>query len=302
MNLPADAAIDAGGQGNVAAAEYMVRYDTTPPLPPVIQLAGGGNLSNDPRPEFIGTAELGSVVTLKDSDDNSIGSAVADSAGNWRIIPTVNLPSGSHQITATAVDSVGNSSQPSPPFDLEIDLIAPAKPSAASLVDGGNTTLAARPPLTGTAEPHSTVVLRDENGAIIGTGTVDASGIWVIVPTRDLSPGMHAITVRVTDRAGNESPVSDPFTFNRLEDDVLKPTNIVTPNGDGINDHFVIENIELYPNNTLVIFDKAGRVLYSVRGYKNEWDGKLNGVPLHEGTYYYVLVIMCLNTGTGNCL
>jgi gliding motility-associated-like protein len=75
-----------------------------------------------------------------------------------------------------------------------------------------------------------------------------------------------------------------------VKDDFVKlmPTNNFSPNGDGINDTWMVENIDAYPDHNLNIFDRAGRILYTVRSYKNEWEGKVNGVLLDEGTYYYV--------------
>ena len=69
----------------------------------------------------------------------------------------------------------------------------------------------------------------------------------------------------------------------------IKATNILTPNGDGYNDKWIIENIDFYPNNEVKIFDKAGRMVYGKKSYDNSWDGMLNGMPLAEGTYYYVI-------------
>ncbi|TBO40446.1 T9SS type B sorting domain-containing protein [Pedobacter kyonggii] len=69
----------------------------------------------------------------------------------------------------------------------------------------------------------------------------------------------------------------------------IKATNIMSPNGDGINDKWVIDNIDLYPNNEVKVFDKAGRFIYGKKGYDNSWEGTLNGVPLAEGTYYYIV-------------
>jgi gliding motility-associated-like protein len=60
--------------------------------------------------------------------------------------------------------------------------------------------------------------------------------------------------------------------------------NIFTPNGDGINDFFVIINIEQVENTQLDIFTKEGRVVYSKQSYDNTWDGR--GLP--DGTYYYI--------------
>jgi gliding motility-associated-like protein len=69
----------------------------------------------------------------------------------------------------------------------------------------------------------------------------------------------------------------------------VTPTNIITPNGDGINDYWVIENLDSYPDNEVQIFDKAGRILYQVKNYQNNWDGTINSNLLAEGTYYYVI-------------
>lgn len=73
--------------------------------------------------------------------------------------------------------------------------------------------------------------------------------------------------------------------------DILQASNIVSPDGDGINDVWTIRGIENYPLNELRIFDREGRVLYTTTGYKNTWDAKVNGNPLPEDTYYYILYL-----------
>lgn len=65
--------------------------------------------------------------------------------------------------------------------------------------------------------------------------------------------------------------------------------NILTPNGDGKNDFFFIKGLEKYPANKLTIFDRGGRTIFSTFNYQNDWDGYLNGRPLMEDTYYYIL-------------
>ncbi|RBL91240.1 DUF7507 domain-containing protein [Chitinophaga flava] len=67
--------------------------------------------------------------------------------------------------------------------------------------------------------------------------------------------------------------------------DIFVPTAF-TPNGDGINDKFIILGIDKYPGSSLVIFNRWGNVVYRSNDYRNEWDGS----QLHEGTYYYELV------------
>ncbi|MHB8208637.1 MAG: gliding motility-associated C-terminal domain-containing protein [Mucilaginibacter sp.] len=65
--------------------------------------------------------------------------------------------------------------------------------------------------------------------------------------------------------------------------------NILTPNGDGKNDYWVVKDISSYPNNTVTVFDRAGRIVYTRHGYANDWGGTLNGAPLAEDTYYYFI-------------
>ncbi|MHC1708110.1 MAG: choice-of-anchor L domain-containing protein [Bacteroidales bacterium] len=61
--------------------------------------------------------------------------------------------------------------------------------------------------------------------------------------------------------------------------------NVITPNGDGKNDKFVIQNLENYMINVLSIYDRWGKKVFEQSPYLNEWDGE--GVA--EGTYYVVL-------------
>jgi len=66
-----------------------------------------------------------------------------------------------------------------------------------------------------------------------------------------------------------------------------------TPNNDNINDVWMIENIDNYPDNEVMVFDRWGGLIFSARGYDNEfvvWDGRSNQsgqriVP--SGTYFY---------------
>lgn len=71
--------------------------------------------------------------------------------------------------------------------------------------------------------------------------------------------------------------------------EAIKPTNIISPNGDGKNDGWVIQDIRLYPNNTVTIYDKGGRAIYTKKGYNNDWNGTISDAALSQGTYYYII-------------
>lgn len=75
--------------------------------------------------------------------------------------------------------------------------------------------------------------------------------------------------------------------------------DVITPNGDGINDVWVIEGLADYPNNTVQIFDKWGNLLYEKQDYKNDWGGRSDkGDLVPDGTYFY-LVKLNANNATG---
>ena len=68
----------------------------------------------------------------------------------------------------------------------------------------------------------------------------------------------------------------------------IKIFNGFSPNGDGVNDNFVIEGVENYPNNILTIYNRWGVEVLNVKGYKNDWQGTWNGTNLPDGSYFYI--------------
>ena len=68
----------------------------------------------------------------------------------------------------------------------------------------------------------------------------------------------------------------------------LNAVNAITPNGDGVNDNWIIRNLESFNGYQLSIFDSSGRLLYQTNNYRNEWEGTYQGTPLGEGIYYYL--------------
>lgn len=69
----------------------------------------------------------------------------------------------------------------------------------------------------------------------------------------------------------------------------VKVFNGVSANEDGANDVFFIEDIDLFPNNEVKIYNRWGNQVYFKKGYKNEWKGEWNGKQLPDGTYYYII-------------
>ena len=65
--------------------------------------------------------------------------------------------------------------------------------------------------------------------------------------------------------------------------------NVFSPNGDNINDTWVIKYLDSYPDCIVQIFTRSGQQIFSSNGYSVPWDGKYNGQPLPVATYYYII-------------
>ncbi|MCY7352442.1 MAG: gliding motility-associated C-terminal domain-containing protein, partial [Cytophagaceae bacterium] len=167
--------------------------------------------------------------------------------------------SGKYWVTATAGQaaqcSVSDTSQVKvePPLSLPPDTI---------LCRGESLTLSAQ---------------RPNNQFIWNTGSRDSvisvreAGIYWVQAASGSCQLSDTIRVRVADCPG------------------LVP-NVFTPNGDGRNDTFVIDNIQLLPWR-MRIYNHWGTLIYVSAYYQNEWDG----AGLGSGLYYYELSSHVLN-------
>ena len=118
--------------------------------------------------------------------------------------------------------------------------------------------------------------------AVGGSGIVGSGANINVRPA-----GTTTYAVVVTNSFGYQATV--PLLLTVIVDYKLVPNNLVTPNGDGVNDRWVIPNIDMYPDNEVMVYDKAGRVVFAKRGYNSEWDGTVNGKKLKEDAYFYVI-------------
>ena len=65
--------------------------------------------------------------------------------------------------------------------------------------------------------------------------------------------------------------------------------NVFSPNGDNIHDTWDISFLNDYPNCKIEVFNRNGQIVLSSLGYGKPWDGRVNGIPLPIGTYYYII-------------
>ena len=99
-------------------------------------------------------------------------------------------------------------------------------------------------------------------------------------------------TLEVEDTLGCTNSASITISVSERPLPEIVIYNTFSPNGDGVNDYWVIENIDKYPNCTLDIYNRNGNKVFSASNYQNNWDGKFHNKDLPAHTYYYIL-----NTG-----
>ena len=92
-----------------------------------------------------------------------------------------------------------------------------------------------------------------------------------------------------TDGDGIGDNSDSDYNSDGLRDDVLFPSQFFSPNGDGINDTWNVVNTNLFPNCEVWIYTRSGELIFNKKGYANDWTGLLNGQPIPEASYVYMV-------------
>ncbi|KAA3625922.1 MAG: hypothetical protein DWQ02_20765, partial [Bacteroidetes bacterium] len=133
--------------------------------------------------------------------------------------------------------------------------------------------------------------------AIVSGGNGEYNYNWLNIEVIDLNqdvvtglcPGPYYL--QVTDSNGCES--LSGTVVGEVEDrrfPCLEQRIVITPDGNGSNDNFIIFCIGDLPDNNLQIFNRWGQLVYETENYDNSWEGtSFNGEPLPEGPYYFIL-------------
>ncbi|MBT1669463.1 MSCRAMM family adhesin SdrC [Curtobacterium flaccumfaciens pv. flaccumfaciens] len=267
---------DAGNESN--PTDTTVDVDTEAPTTPVV--TSPSDLADGTGP-ISGTAEPGSTVIIRDEDGNEIGRGEANDDGDFSIELDEPLDDGEHKLELIAQDKAGNESDPTD-TTVDVDTEAPTAPvvtSPSDLADG-------KGPISGTAEPGSTVIIRDEDGNELGRDTADENGDFEIVLDEPLTDGAHDLELIAQDKAGNES---DP-TKTTVDVDTEAPAAPVLEAFDDIVGGTGIVRGSAEPGSTVVIRDADGREIG--RGTADS-DGRFafrTTVPLEPGAHLLSVV------------
>jgi gliding motility-associated-like protein len=166
----------------------------------------------------------------------------------------------------------------------------PQAPIVANVKNGVLTSF--RPRLSGSAEPLSNITIYVDDKAHSVTAFSNDAGNWVYNFTDELAPGSHTFYVTANNSLGTSNASPKTAVELRLYSGEVVANNILTPNGDGKNDFWIVTDLQvMYPKNEVIVFDKVGKVVFKKANYQNDWDGSFNGAILNTGTYYYEINI-----------
>ncbi|WP_020528087.1 gliding motility-associated C-terminal domain-containing protein [Flexithrix dorotheae] len=138
--------------------------------------------------------------------------------------------------------------------------------------------------------------ISDPDGSIstIAWSQISGPEATLINPTEEdlllegLSEGVYTFRIVVTDNDGESSEALVSLTVLAVQVTEINAPNLFSPNGDGIDDVWVIEEIENYQNFKLTIFNRSGQRVFEAMPYNNDWNASNAGTELPEGAYYYI--------------
>ncbi|WP_052420457.1 Ig-like domain-containing protein, partial [Hyalangium minutum] len=203
-------ATDAVGNVSAESATHSFTVDATIPPAPVVLTPANGSVTNNTTPVISGTSEANATVTIY-LGAQQLGTTTADASGNWTLTVPTPLAEGPYDVSATATNVLGNTSERSNTNRFTIDTTPPEAPVITTPVNNavlGNK----RPVISGTAEANSTVTVTLD-GTVLGTATTSATGSWSLTPAADLAEGQHTAVATATDVAGNTSSPSNAVSF-----------------------------------------------------------------------------------------
>jgi gliding motility-associated-like protein len=272
VDIPNNVATDAATNGNTAANQLSTLYDGTNPNKPFVvaidtyTCAGTTSTTADNTLVFNGTAENSSIVDVF-VNNVSVGATTATSSGDWTFDYTsVTLADASYNITATAKDVANNTSDISSVFKIIIDTKDFDEDGIQDFCDED--------------DDNDGVLDADDNSYLPNPGQEDTDGDGLADVEEDCDTD-GVVNYYDTDVASCQDTI------------VMKSKYGISPNGDGINDNWVIEDIQLFPNNVVNIYNRSGKLVYTMKGYDNLFNGVSNKTnsskKLPVGAYYFTV-------------
>ena len=217
----------------------------TPVATPIVETVTGSTTKGY---EVKGTAEVGTTIEVRDAAGTVLGTATTGTDGKYTVTLDSGTATANQTLSVVAKNASGTESQP-------VTATTPADVTAPT-VDNITGNSGSGYEITGTADPNTTIEVRDPSGAVIGTGTSDANGDFTVtLPTGTTNPG-DTLTVIGKDNAGNESQPTEVLV--PADATVTAPT-VTGVTGNSVAGYQVTGTAD--PNATIEIRDADGNVI-----------------------------------------
>ncbi|EGO8327918.1 cell surface protein [Enterococcus faecalis] len=217
----------------------------TPVATPIVETVTGSTTKGY---EVKGTAEVGTTIEVRDAAGTVLGTATTGTDGKYTVTLAPGKATANQTLSVVAKNASGTESQPAT-ATTPADVTAPTVDNITGNSGSGYE-------ITGTADPNTTIEVRDPAGAVIGTGTSDANGDFTVtLPTGTTDPG-DTLTVIGKDNAGNESQPTEVLV--PADATVTAPT-VTGVTGNSVAGYQVTGTAD--PNATIEIRDVDGNVI-----------------------------------------
>ncbi len=217
----------------------------TPVATPIVETVTGSTTKGY---EVKGTAEVGTTIEVRDAAGTVLGTATTGTDGKYTVTLDSGTATANQTLSVVAKNASGTESQPAT-ATTPADVTAPTVDNITGNSGSGYE-------ITGTADPNTTIEVRDPSGAVIGTGTSDANGDFTVtLPTGTTNPG-DTLTVIGKDNAGNESQPTEVLV--PADATVTAPT-VTGVTGNSVAGYQVTGTAD--PNATIEIRDSDGNVI-----------------------------------------
>ncbi|EFE15286.1 TPA: cell surface protein [Enterococcus faecalis] len=217
----------------------------TPVATPIVETVTGSTTKGY---EVKGTAEVGTTIEVRDAAGTVLGTATTGTDGKYTVTLDPGTATANQTLSVVAKNASGTESQPAT-ATTPADVTAPTVDNITGNSGSGYE-------ITGTADPNTTIEVRDPAGAVIGTGTSDANGEFTVtLPTGTTNPG-DTLTVIGKDNAGNESQPTEVLV--PADATVTAPT-VTGVIGNSVAGYQVTGTAD--PNATIEIRDADGNVI-----------------------------------------
>ncbi|EAN2960693.1 Ig-like domain repeat protein [Salmonella enterica] len=232
----------------------------------------GDNLTNVNKPTFL----LGNIdadaryvtVEVQHGGTKEVLTATKDATGNWSVTPTGTWADGDYTLTVRVEDDAGNvkhsaSLTVTVDTQITIDVIELVNDNG---IPGDNLTNDVRPHFRVTVPGDvNEVRLSIDGGNTWVRATQGTAGIWDYTWPKDVTDGLHTLTVEATDKAGNKTTQTLDFTIDTR---LSTPTIAMDSRDDtgAIGDHitsvkrpgFTIGNIDADAHSVILRITQGG--------------------------------------------